>query len=209
MKHSPKASNPASIWDERYSAEEYIYGTKPNQFLASAADRIPGGRVLCLAEGEGRNGVFLANRGYDVTAVDASGVGLQKARRLAHARGVEIETIVADLDEFDIGENRWQGIVSIFCHVPPAVRKSLHKKVVAGLKPNGVLILEAYRPRQLEYATGGPPVAELTMTLAELKQELAGLDFQHAMELDRDIVEGRYHTGIGAVVQLIAVKPAR
>ena len=195
------------MWDERYSSEDYVYGTKPNEFLASVADRIPKGRVLCMAEGEGRNGVFLAEQGYQVTAVDSSRVGMEKARRLARQRKVEIETIVSDLAHFEITENSWDGIVSIFCHVPPAIRKPLHRKVVAGLKSGGVLVLEAYRPKQLEYGTGGPPVAELTMTLEGLKQELDGLEFRHGAEIDRDVTEGLYHTGVGAVVQVIAVKP--
>jgi SAM-dependent methyltransferase len=194
-------------WDERYGAKEYAYGTKPNEFLASVADRIPKGKVLCLAEGEGRNGVFLAGLGYEVTAVDGSSVGMKKAQQLAKARGVEINTIVSDLAHFDIEPDSWDGIVSIFCHVPPAIREPLHRKVVAGLRSGGVLVLEAYQPRQIKFGTGGPPVPELTMTLEGLRKELEGLEFQHAEELDRDVTEGLYHTGIGAVVQVIAVKP--
>ena len=194
------------VWDERYSSDEYVYGTKPNEFLASVANQIPTGKVLCLAEGEGRNAVYLAELGYEVTAVDASRVGLEKAQRLAEKRGAEIKTIIADLADFEIEENSWDGIVSIFCHVPPTIRKPLHRKVVAGLKTGGALVLEAYRPKQLEYGTGGPPVPELTMTLDGLTEELEGLELKHAAELDRDVTEGLYHTGIGAVVQVLAVK---
>lgn len=195
------------MWDERYSADEYIYGTEPNEFLAGVASQIPGNKVLCLAEGEGRNAVYLAGLGYDVTAVDASSVGLKKAQRLARERGVKISTIVSDLGEFEIEPDGWDGIVSIFCHVPPAIREPLHRKVVAGLRSGGMLVLEAYRPKQIEYGTGGPPVPELTMTLEGLRQELSGLEFKHAEELDRDVTEGLFHTGIGAVVQVVAIKP--
>ena len=195
------------MWDERYSSDEYVYGTTPNEYLASVANQLPTGKVLCLAEGEGRNAVYLAEQGYDVTAVDASRVGLEKAQRLSKERGVKIKTVVADLADFEIEENSWDGIVSIFCHVPPIIRKPLHRKVVAGLKSGGVLILEAYRPKQLDYGTGGPPVAELTMTLDGLKEELEGLEIKQGAELDRDVTEGLFHTGIGAVVQVIAVKP--
>lgn len=194
-------------WDERYGADDYAYGTEPNGFLASVAERIPKGKVLCLAEGEGRNAVYLASLGYEVTAVDSSAVGMAKANKLAKERGVQIKTIVADLAQFDIERESWDGIVSIFCHVPPAIREPLHRKVVAGLKHGGVLVLEAYRPKQIEYGTGGPPVPELTMTLDSLNRELEGLEFQHAQELDRDVTEGLYHTGTGAVVQVVAVKP--
>lgn len=197
----------AMTWDERYGAKEYAYGTEPNEFLASVADRLPKGKVLCLAEGEGRNAVYLASLGYEVTAVDASPVGMEKAQRLAKERGVEISTIVSDLAHFEIEPDSWDGIVSIFCHVPPVIREPLHRKVVAGLRTGGVLVLEAYRPKQIEYGTGGPPVPELTMTLEGLRKELEGLEFEHAGELDRDVTEGLYHTGIGAVVQVIAVKP--
>jgi SAM-dependent methyltransferase len=196
------------MWDDRYSAEDYIYGKQPNDFLANVAASIPkGGRVLCIAEGEGRNSVFLAEQGYQVLAVDSSSVGLAKAQRLAAERGVSIETQVADLAEFPVGENAWDGVVSIFCHLPPPVRKALHAKLVAGLRSGGVLVLESYTPRQLEFKTGGPPVAEMMVTLDDLREELTGLEFRHAQEIDRDVLEGLLHTGTGAVVQLIAAKP--
>lgn len=196
------------MWDDRYSEAGFAYGTEPNSYLASVIDQIPRGRVLCLCEGEGRNAVFLAQQGCDVTAVDASKVGMDKAQQLAAQRGVTIKTIVSDLAHFIIEENHWDAIVSIFCHVPPDMRAKVHAQVVAGLKTNGVLILEAYTPRQLEYKTGGPAVAEMTMNLQVLKSELSGLTFVHAVEMDRDVIEGKYHTGKGAVVQVIAKKVA-
>lgn len=195
------------MWDQRYSAEEYIYGTEPNDFLASVASKIPKGKVLCLAEGEGRNAVFLAEQGYEVVAVDASAVGLQKAQRLAQERGVSIKTITCDLADFDIEPESWDGVVSIFAHVPPPLRLLLHKKVVDGLRPGGVLVLEAYRPQQLRYQTGGPPTAELMMTLESLGHELNGMTIEHGVELEREVIEGLFHTGKAAVVQIIGTKP--
>lgn len=195
-------------WDERYSDPDYVYGTEPNDYLVSVVDHIPRGRVLCLCEGEGRNAVYLAQQGCEVTAVDASSVGLGKAQQLAAERGVDIQTFVSDLEHFQIGVDAWDAIVSIFCHVPPDLRARLHHQCIEGLKPGGVLVLEAYTPRQLEYGTGGPPVAELTMRLEALQRELDGLELIHAAELDREIVEGKYHTGKGAVVQIVARKPA-
>jgi SAM-dependent methyltransferase len=195
------------MWDERYDTSEYVYGTAPNDFLASVVARIPRGRTLCIAEGEGRNAVFLAEHGHDVVAIDASAVGLDKAVRLARERGVVIETQVADLAEFEIEPGSWDAIVSIFAHVPPAIRKPLHRKIVQGLRPGGMLVLEAYTPEQIRLGTGGPPDAEMTMSLQDLRVELEGLGFRHAAELQRDVVEGKYHTGEGAVVQVIAVKP--
>lgn len=194
------------MWDERYSSEEYAYGKTPNQFLAEHFNVIPKGKVLSLAEGEGRNAVFLARQGYSVTAVDGSRVGLQKAKKLADENGVSLELVHADLAEFDIGESKWDGIISIFCPLPSALRKELHKKVVAGLKPNGVFLLEAYTPDQLTYRTGGGNSADTMTTKASLILELEGLRFKHLIELERDVVEGVYHTGPGAVVQAIALR---
>ena len=151
--------------------------------------------------------MFLAEHGHQVVAVDASAVGLEKAARLAKARGVQIETVVADLARFEIGADCWDAIISIFAHVAPEIRKPLHKRIVQGLRPRGMLVLEAYTPKQIKLGTGGPPVVEMTMTLDALKPELEGLEFLHAIELERDVVEGRLHTGTGAVVQVIAVKP--
>lgn len=196
------------MWDQRYASDDYVYGTAPNAFLAGMADRLPRGPVLCLGEGEGRNSVFLAGRGLSVTAVDASSVGLEKARRLARSRGVAIQSVHADLADFSIESDHWAAIISIFCHVPPALRADLHRRVVAGLRPGGVLLLEAYRPEQLSFRTGGPPSAELMMDLTALRAELAGLQFEHAIETEREVIEGSLHTGLGAVVQVLAVKPA-
>jgi SAM-dependent methyltransferase len=194
------------MWDERYSSEQFAYGKEPNDFLREVVDRLPVGRTLCLAEGEGRNAVFLATRGHDVTAVDMSLVGLEKANRLAEERDVTIETVHADLADFSIIPEDWDVIVSIFAHLPPALRRQVHQEVVAGLRPGGIFLLEAYTPEQLRYGTGGPPVEEMMMTLRNLEQELDGLEWLHAKELVREVHEGEFHHGDGAVVQLIGRK---
>ena len=194
------------MWDERYSAEEYAYGTTPNEFLVEKVSCIPKGKVLSLAEGEGRNAVFLAKQGYAVTAVDASIVGLNKARKLAKENDVVVEFIKADLADYDLGENKWDGIVSIFCPLPSSLRKELYKKVIAGLKQNGVFLLEAYTPDQLKHGTGGGNSVDVMQSEESLRLELAGLKFKHLTELEREVIEGVYHTGIGSVVQAIATK---
>ncbi|WP_291987612.1 cyclopropane-fatty-acyl-phospholipid synthase family protein [Luteitalea sp.] len=199
-----------SPWDQRYDTTEYVFGTAPNDFLAVEAHRIPPGRVLCLGDGEGRNGVHLAALGFEVTGVDASDIGLAKARRLAEARGVALETVVADLATYDLGEARWQGIVSIFVHLPPALRADLHPRVVRALAPGGVFVLEAYTPRQHAIGgIGGPPPsnADWLLTLDQLRTELPGLDLVLGHELDRDVNEGARHSGRSAVVQFVGVKP--
>ena len=194
------------MWDERYSAESYAYGKDANDFLKDHHARIPKGRVLSLAEGEGRNAVFLARQGYAVTAVDSSAVGLKKAERLAQENGVEITCVQADLADYEPGVDCWEGVVSIFCPLPPALRTRLYRKVVAVLRPGGVFLLEAYRPEQLAFATGGGKSAELMTTKDSLLSDLSGLEFLHLAELEREIIEGSFHTGLGAVVQAIAVK---
>ena len=192
------------MWDKRYSEPDYVYGEDPNTFLAAVADQIPPGPVLSLGEGEGRNAAFLAGLGHAVTAVDQSAVGLAKATRLAAARGVTIHTVQADLAHFVIEPGVWAGIVSISCHLPSPIRVPLHRAVVAGLRPGGVFVLEAYTPAQLGRGTGGPENPDMMPTLADLRRELPGLDFTHAAEVERDITEGRYHTGRAAVVQIVA-----
>ena len=194
------------MWDERYSAEGYAYGTTPNTFLEENFNCIPKGKILSLAEGEGRNAIFLAKQGYSVTAVDASLVGLNKGRKLAKENEVVVEFIHADLAAYNLGENKWDGIVSIFCPLPSSLRKDLYKKVIAGLKRNGVFLLEAYTPDQLKHGTGGGNSVDLMQSKESLSRELDGLKFKHLIELERSVIEGRYHTGIGAVVQAIASK---
>jgi SAM-dependent methyltransferase len=194
------------MWDERFSEPGYAYGTEPNDFLVSVADRIPRGRVLCLAEGEGRNAVYLAELGYQVTAIDNSAVGLAKAEALAEERGVEIETVNADLAEYTLEPGAWQGIVSIFCHQPPLVRAALHEQCLRGMAPGGVFLLEGFTPRQLELGTGGPKNRELLMELDIIRQELPGLRLEIGREIEREMAEGKYHNGTAAVVQILAVK---
>jgi SAM-dependent methyltransferase len=191
-------------WDDRYSEPGFAYGNAPNEFLASVADRLPPGPVLTLGEGEGRNAALLAGLGHEVLAVDQSEVGLAKARQRAEERGLRIETQQADLGDFAISPGAWAGIISIFCHLPPSIRLPLHAAIVRGLQPDGVFLLEAYTPRQFGRGTGGPPSPELMVTLDDLKRELSGLEFLHAVELEREVVEGAYHTGLASVVQLVA-----
>lgn len=200
-----------TFWDERYREEGFAYGTEPNDFLVSQQHRIPeAGRVLCIAEGEGRNALFLATRGFHVTGVDQSMVGLEKAQELGRQYDVEIQTRQADLADFEIESASWDGVVSISAHLPSAIRARLHKQVVAGLKPGGVLILEAYTPKHIDMpGVGGPPPDQIDMfmSLEALKHELKGLEFLHALETERHMNEGKYHQGPSAVVQVVARKP--
>lgn len=196
------------MWDQRYAEPGFAYGDKPNDFLVEVAERLPpDGPVLCLAEGEGRNAVWLAERGHSVVAVDASAVGLDKARDLARRRGVKIETIVADLRDHVIEPASFAAVVAIFAHLPPDLRSVVHKRAARGLRPGGVLVLEAFRPEQLDFRTGGPPTRALLYTLDDLRADLVDLRLDIAREVVRPIHEGRYHHGPSAVVQILASRP--
>jgi SAM-dependent methyltransferase len=197
----------ADFWNDRYSIEGFVYGTAPNDFVKAVAPRLPSGPILCLAEGEGRNAVYLALLGHEVTAVDQSVTGLAKARRLAASQNATISTLVTDLSEYRIAAGAWSGIVATFAHLPPELRRALHRQVVAGLQPGGMYVLEAYTPAQLAFGTGGPENPELLMTLARLREELDGLEFLIGHEIERPVVEGAFHTGRAAVVQVLAQHP--
>ena len=195
------------FWNARYAGEAFVYGTAPNEFVVMAAARIPPGPVLCLAEGEGRNAVWLAARGHAVTAVDQSAVALAKAQKLAAERGVRISTVVADLTAHRLEPGAWAAIVATWLHLPPAPRRALHAQVVRALRPGGCFLLEAYTPAQLAFDTGGPRDLQLLPTAAQLREELAGLELEILRELERDVTEGSAHTGRAAVVQVLARRP--
>ena len=195
-----------SFWDERYETEEYVYGVEPNDFLRAEAHRIPPGPVLCLADGEGRNGVYLAGLGHQVTTVDLSIEGLRKAERLAKERGLTIETIHADLATFDLSTDRWSGIVEVMMHLPPELRRRIHAQVPRALRVGGCLVYECYRPEQLPLGTGGPKDVAMMPPLADLRAELGGLDLVVATAADREIHEGKGHGGMSATVQLVGVR---
>jgi SAM-dependent methyltransferase len=180
-----------------------VYGTKPNDFLVEAVEGLPVGRALCLADGEGHNGVYLAELGHEVTSVDLTQSGMDKAARLAADRGVELTTVVCDLADYDLGEGRWDLIVSIFAHTPPDLRAAIHANVARALTADGRFVLEAYTPDKVGRGTGGPPIPELTMTLDGLRTELVDIEFLRGEELVRSVIEGPGHTVDGAVVQVV------
>lgn len=195
------------FWNERFGHDDYAYGTEPNDFVREEAHRIPSGRVLCLAEGEGRNAVHLASLGHTVTAVDFSAEGLRKAARLAAERGVTLDLVEANLAEYTPPEGAFTGVVAVFAHLPPDVRRRVHGLAARALVPGGCFVLEAYTPAQLAHDTGGPKDPAMLMTLAGLREELAPLELVVGREVERTIQEGRFHGGPSATVQVVAVKP--
>jgi SAM-dependent methyltransferase len=196
-------ADPREFWNHRYTLPGWAYGQEPNDFLRDVASTLEG-PVLCLGEGEGRNAVFLAQRGLEVTAVDLSPKALEKAQLLARERGVHLATQEVDLADFDLGDARWGAIVAIWCHVPPWLRTRLHRDVVRALRPGGRFVLEAYTPRQLQFDTGGPKSLDLLFPPDEVKRELEGLTFERFDALERDVHEGDWHRGRSAVLQVLA-----
>lgn len=196
--------DPTSFWNARYSEGGFAYGTAPNDFVVEVAARIPEGPVLCLAEGEGRNAVFLASRGHAVTAMDLSAVGLEKAQALAKERGVTLTTMAADLSSYVIEEGKWSAIVCIWMHLPKALRAQVLTAAGRGLKPGGVLILESYTPAQLAFNTGGPRDVGMLALPEDLREELAELSLDVFEAIEREVHEGPFHEGMSAVVRALA-----
>ncbi|WP_299413797.1 class I SAM-dependent methyltransferase [Acaryochloris sp. IP29b_bin.148] len=195
------------MWNQRYADDAYIYGTDPNSFLAEHA-HILIDPVLSLAEGEGRNAVFLASRGLNVYGVDGSEVGLAKAQKLAQSQGVEIQTEVADLGLFKPPAHHYGSVVSISAHLPSPIRNRLYPLVERCLKPNGIILLEAYSENQMTRDTGGPKDLDMLMTCAKVEHEFPHCEPILIRELEREVREGKYHTGMASVVQFIARKKA-
>lgn len=202
-----QASTGTGFWNERFGGADYAYGDTANDFLRAHAGLFAAGsRILSLAEGEGRNGVFLAQQGCAVRGVDFSAEGRKKALQLAQARGVTLDYALADLTRYDMGGAAWDGVVSIFCHLGQAERPALHAAIKRALKPGGVLLLEAYNSRQLAFGTGGPKDPTHLIGVAELQDAFRGFDIMLAQEIERTVQEGRYHDGPSAVTQFIARK---
>ncbi|CAM3672755.1 tellurite resistance protein TehB [Vibrio aerogenes CECT 7868] len=194
------------MWDEIYNTAAYVYGTEPNQFLQEAVLHIPKGNILCLGDGEGRNSIYLAKLGYNVTAIDLSLVAINKARKLADEHQVQINHIHENLEHFKFGAHQWDGIVSIFCHLPSILRSQVHQSVCQSLRPKGVFVIEGYTVQQLQYKTGGPSSADMMISSQILSTELSQLEPLILTETERFIHEGQKHHGLSHVVQGIFTK---
>ena len=195
-------------WDEEFSKPGYRYGTVPNGFLVEMAERLPKGcRVIAAGDGEGRNGVWLASQGHRVLALDASSVGLAKARALAEERGVSIETAVVDLSTYAPEAASADAVVLIYVHMPPAIRRAAHRNLTRALKPGGLIILEAFHRDQLGRSSGGPRDLSMLFDLALLAEDF-GPDIRaiHSFEGEVDLDEGYGHVGRGAIVRFVGAK---
>ena len=195
------------FWDAMYAGDAYRYGMQPNAFLAAEVHRIaPGGAVLCVGDGEGRNGVWLAEQGFAVTSLDASQVAQQKTEALAQARGVQLTTRRAMLPKDGLPTAAYDAVVLIYLHLPPDVRPQVHAQVVEALKPGGLILLEGFTTDQLQYTSGGPKNEAMLFTRDRLRADFAALTLDHLDALETDLDEGPGHQGRASVIRLIGRK---
>jgi cyclopropane fatty-acyl-phospholipid synthase-like methyltransferase len=199
----------SEFWNARYATEDYIFGTAPNVFLASQAALVrPGMRALAVADGEGRNGVWLAEQGALVHAIDVSPVALGKARKLAAQRGVALETEQADVLDWTWPQAAYDLVAAIFIQfAPPPERDRIIAGIRGTLRPGGVLILQGYTPKQIEFGTGGPPNAANMYTAELLREWFGDWEIMHLAEHESVISEGSHHHGMSALIDLAARKP--
>lgn len=197
------------FWNGRYEGDGYLFGTAPATPLAAIADKLPSkGRALCLADGEGRNSVFLAKRGLSVTAFDFAENALVKARKLAQDEKADVTFYQADITKWDWNAPGYELVVGVFFQfLPPDLRASVFKGIVNSIAPGGTLYILGYRPEQIGRGTGGPPYPENTYTEELLQDAFGALHIQTLRSWDEDLNEGRGHNGPSALIELLATKP--
>ena len=197
------------FWNERFNKEEFIFGKEPNEYLVEQTSQYlkPNASVLCIADGEGRNGVWLAKQGMRVTSFDVSDIALVKAKQFAKDNEVNIEYSLCDTDGFDWKTNSYDAIIAIFIQfADPEMRVRIFKQVHQALKPGGIFILQGYTPKQLEYKTGGPSLIEHLYTeemIRKLSHDFEILDLQC---YEKELSEGARHTGMSALLGMVAKK---
>lgn len=202
-------SDAAAMWNERYADPDYLFGRQPNAYLQSKASLLPAkGTALCVADGEGRNSVWLAGQGLAVQAFDISEVGVAKARRLAAEAGVAVDFTVSDCDQWAWTPESHDMVVAIFIQfADPSMRERLFARMARAVRPGGLLILQGYTPKQLEFKTGGPGQLSHLYTEALIGEAFAGLDIIELIEYEAELSEGSRHAGKSALLGLVARKP--
>ena len=203
------SADPTATWNARYAGADYLFGQAPNAFLAAQAPRLRRGQsALAVADGEGRNGVWLAEQGLDVLSIDAAAAAQDKARRLAEARGVNLRLDLVDLSAWVFPAAAFDVVAAIFIQFAgPDLRARLFAGMKQALLPGGLLLLEGYRPEQLGYGTGGPPLIENLYTEGMLRDAFGDLEILELSAQDAVIEEGTAHRGMSALIDLVARKP--
>lgn len=192
------------MWDQRYSAEEYIYGREPNAFYSQELDKLKPGKILLPAEGEGRNAVYAAEKGWEALGFDQSEEGRRKGLLLAASRNVTITYQIQDLETINCPDNHFDALALIFVHTPETKRQAIHRNLIRFLKPGGTLILEGFSKEQLKYESGGPKEISLLFSLEDIRSDFQSMkiDFLEKMVVNLD--DGGGHQGKGSVIRLVA-----
>jgi cyclopropane fatty-acyl-phospholipid synthase-like methyltransferase len=199
-----KWANPQKMWDERFSQPQPVYGEAPNAFLTEQSSRFqPGSKLLVPADGYGRNGIWLARQGFQVHTVDLSQVGVERARKSARAAGISLTIEQADLSTWTWPTEEYDGVFSIFLHLPPELRPQVHASMLRAVKPGGLIIVQNFSPAQLKHSSGGPKQVELLYTASLLLQDFAPAAPLALEEKEIHIDEGHMHSGPAAVVQAV------
>ncbi|MFA5972351.1 MAG: methyltransferase domain-containing protein [Lentimicrobiaceae bacterium] len=196
------------IWNERYGRQEFIYGTKPNNFLKEELTKLKPGRILFPAEGEGRNAVYAASLGWETEAFDQSTEGQKKAQQLANQKSVTINYIIQSLGEWNPLPDQYDCIAFISVHMPPELRQQVHQAAIRALKPGGTLILEAFTINQLPRTSGGPKTPEMLFTMDQIKSDFSNLVSVKMSETQVLLDEGPLHQGLADVIQMMGIKPS-
>lgn len=195
-------------WEGRFAVDHYVFGTEPNAFLRAEAHRLmPGMRVLCIADGEGRNGVWLAGQGMQVTSQDFSPRAQDKVRALAAKTGATLDLMLVDITEYDWPPEAFDAVVGIFFQfLGPEARTEAFRGIRRTLRPGGLILIQGYGPKQLEYGTGGPKVAENLYTEALMRDAFGDLSECDVRSYDAEVQEGPGHAGMSALVDMVARK---
>ncbi len=198
-------------WDERYSSPQFVYGEEPNIYLKQQLEKIPPGKILFPAEGEGRNAVFAAQLGWEVSAFDISREGQKKALKLAHRKGVSINYQVGDLSSMNYREEQFNVIALIYAHFPAAIKSAMHRSLDKYLQRDGFIIFEAFSKKHLDYIAknekvGGPRDIESLFSLEEIKNDFSNYEIIELEELEIYLEEGQYHKGYGSVIRFTGRK---
>lgn len=195
-----------NFWNERYSEAGYVYGEAPNVFFAEQLDKLAVGNLILPCEGEGRNAVYAATKGWQVQAFDSSDAGKVKALQLASKHQVVINYTIEDATQIDYAVNSVDAVVFVFAHFPPAIRKQIHHKAINWLKPGGKIIMEAFNPQQLQYSSGGPKNADMLYTIEMLQEDFKEMQIDYLQTSEHILNEGNYHQGYAALIQMVATK---
>lgn len=192
------------FWNERYSDDQFVYGKTPNAFFKQQIDQLNPGKMILPADGEGRNSVYTAKKGWDVTAVDYSKTGKEKALKLADEQSVEIEYHISDLADFDFGAEKYNAAAFIYVHLPRSIIRDVFKNVITSLKPGAKIIVEVYSVNQLGRDSGGPKDERVLYTEEKLRELLSGTEIDWMEEVEIDLSEGDFHVGKAMVIRAIA-----